>query len=90
MSRNALIAESKRLRDAHRGSSGHDLYRHHPQLWGLLPGSIAPGIAVPPWPEFLQKLREVLERELPNVPVADIGYGECRPKVGKSRPKNPY
>ena len=40
LSREALIAEVKRLRQGireHRDSSGHDLCWHHPQLWGLLP-----------------------------------------------------
>ena len=40
LSREALIAEARRLRDAiraHRDSSGHALCWHHPQLWGVLP-----------------------------------------------------
>ena len=53
LSREALIAEVKRLRQGireHRDSSGHDLCWHHPQLWGLLPERVDPEIAVPPWP----------------------------------------
>lgn len=72
MTREALIAEVKRLRHgirAHRDSSGHDLCWHHPQLWGLLPEPIPQDVAVPPWPKFLRgclKYRESLDRELPN------------------------
>jgi hypothetical protein len=77
LSREALIAEVKRLRRgirAHRDSSGHDLCWHHPQLWGLLPEPIDPKIAVPPWPKFLRgclKYRESLERQRPDAPVYD-------------------
>jgi hypothetical protein len=81
MPREALVEEVKRLRAGirkHRDSSGHDLCWHHPDLWGLLPEPIPPGIAVPPWPKFLRgclKYREALERELPNAPVHDAEYG---------------
>ncbi len=77
LSREALIAEAKRLRQGireHRDSSGHDLCWHHPQLWGLLPERIDPEIAVPPWPRFLRgcvKYRESLERQRPDAPVHD-------------------
>jgi hypothetical protein len=80
MSREALIAEAKRLRAgirAHRDSSGHALYWHHTQLWGLLPEPIPADIAVPPWPKFFRgciKYREALERELPGAPVDDREY----------------
>ena len=56
LSREALIAEVKRLRQGireHRDSSGHDLCWHHPQLWGLLRERVDPEIAVAPWPRFL-------------------------------------
>jgi hypothetical protein len=72
MTREALIAEVRRLRSGireHRDNSGHDLCWHHPQLWGLLPEPIPQDIAVPPWPKFLRgclKYRESLDRELPN------------------------
>ena len=81
LSREALIAEVKRLRQGireHRDSSGHDLCWHHPQLWRLLPEPIDPEIAVPPWPKFLRgcvKYRESLERERPDAPVDDSEYG---------------
>ena len=77
LSREALIAEVKRLRQGireHRDSSGHDLCWHHPQLWGLLPERVDPEIAVPPWPRFLRgcvKYRESLERQRPDAPVHD-------------------
>lgn len=81
MSRDALLAEVKRLRAGirkHRDSSGHDLCWHHPDLWGLLPEPIPAGIAVPPWPKFLRgclRYREALDRELPSAPVHDAEYG---------------
>ena len=77
LSREALIAEVKRLREGireHRDSSGHNLCWHHPQLWGLLPERVDPEIAVPPWPKFLRgcvKYRESLELERPDAPVFD-------------------
>jgi hypothetical protein len=82
MDRAALIAEVKRLRAgirAHRDSSGHDLCWYHPQLWGLLPEKIMPGVAVPPWPKFIRgclAYREALDRELPNAPIADVEYSK--------------
>jgi hypothetical protein len=78
--REELIAEVKRLRAgirAHRDSTGQDLCWHHPALWGLLPEKMAPEVAVPPWPRFLQgclRYRESLDRQLPNAPVADVEY----------------
>ncbi len=80
LSREALIAEVKRLRQGirtHRDSSGHELCWHHPQLWSLLPERVDPAIAVPPWPRFLRgcvKYRESLERQRPNAPVDDREY----------------
>ena len=77
LSREALIAEVKRLRHGireHRDSSGHDLCWHHPQLWNLLPERVDPEIAMPPWPKFLRgcvKYRESLERQRPDAPVHD-------------------
>lgn len=83
MSREALVAEVKRLRAGirkHRDSSGHDLCWHHPALWGLLPEPIPNDIAVPPWPKFLRgcvAYRESLERERPDAPVLDREYDEA-------------
>jgi hypothetical protein len=82
MDRDELLAEAKRLRAgirAHRDSSGHDLCWHHPALWGLLPESVEPDIAVPPWPRFLRgclRYRESLDRQLPHAPVHEPEYGE--------------
>ena len=82
LSRDALIAEAKRLRAgirAHRDASGHDLCWHHPQLWRLLPEPIAPALAVPAWPQFLRgcvKYRESLDRELPDRPRTTKEFGE--------------
>lgn len=77
MSRNELIAEVKRLRDAireHRDATGHNLCWHHPQLWDMLPEKLNPDIAVPPWPKFLRgcvRYRESLDRQRPDAPVLD-------------------
>jgi hypothetical protein len=78
-----LRAEVVRLRAgirAHRDSSGQELCWHHPQLWGLLPEKIAPDVAVPPWPRFLQgclRYRESLDRELPNARLSDEAFGQA-------------
>jgi hypothetical protein len=84
MSREALIAEAKRLRvgiRTHRDSTSHDLCWHHPQLWGLLPEPIPQDIAVPPWSKFLRgcvKYRESLDRELPNAREETREFEEWR------------
>jgi hypothetical protein len=78
MSREALVAEVRRLRAAirtHRDSSGQELCWHHPELWNLLPEQITPDVAVPPWPRFMRgcvRYREALERELPDARVHDV------------------
>lgn len=75
LSRDELVAEVQRLRDAiraHRDSSGHDLCWYHPELWATLPESSTTEIAVPPWPQFMRgcvAYRTSLERQLPNAPV---------------------
>lgn len=72
LSRDALIAEIRRLRQgirAHRDTSGQELCWHHPALWSLLPERTDPLPAVPAWPEFLRgcvRYRESLDRQLPN------------------------
>jgi hypothetical protein len=84
MSREALIAEAKRLRAGirdHRDATSHDLCWHHPQLWGLLPEPIPQDLAVPSWPKFLRgcvKYRESLDRELPNARVETREFEEFR------------
>ena len=78
MSREALVAEVRRLRAGirtHRDSSGQELCWHHPELWNLLPERITPDVAVPPWPRFMRgcvRYREALERELPDARVDDV------------------
>ncbi len=82
LSREALVAEVKRLRAGireHRDSSMHSLCWHHPQLWGLLPEPIPRDLAVPEWPQFLRgcvRYRESLERELPDAPRVAKEFGE--------------
>ena len=74
LSRDALIAEVRRLREGirvHRDSSGQELCWHHPALWGLLPESTDPLPTVPEWPQFLRgcvRYRESLDAQLPNAP----------------------
>ena len=74
LTREDLIAEVKRLRAGirqHRDSSGHDLCWHHPELWNLLPEKVAPGLAVPEWPQFLRgclRYRESLDQQLSQAP----------------------
>lgn len=85
LSRENLIAEVKRLRTAirhHRDSSRQELCWHHPQLWGLLPEKIAPEIAVPAWPQFLQgcvKYRESLDLQQPNAPRVRDEFNPGKP-----------
>lgn len=72
LSRDALIAEVKRLRQgirAHRDTSGQELCWHHPALWGLLPERTDPLPSVPEWPEFLRgcvRYRESLDTPQPS------------------------
>jgi hypothetical protein len=71
LSREALIAEVKRLRAgirAHRDSTEHELCWHHPQLWELLPERTDPLPVVPEWPQFMRgciRYRQSLDRQLP-------------------------
>lgn len=80
LSREALIAEVKRLRAGirrHRDSTGHDLCWHHPDLWTLLPERLDPDIAVPPWPQFLRgcvRYRESLDDQAPGAPAHTFEY----------------
>ena len=74
MSREALIAEVKRLRAAirtHRDSSGHELCWHHPDMWALLPEHAEKLPEVPEWPAFTRgciRYRESLDKQLPEAP----------------------
>lgn len=80
-----LMAEVRRLRDgirAHRDSTGHDLCWHHPALWALLPEQKEVRPWVPSWPKFMAgcvRYRASLDRELPDAPRRDVGYGEEPP-----------
>ena len=71
MTREQLMAEAQRLRDAirrHRDATGHDLCWHHPRLWGLLPETTDPVPTVPDWPQFLQgciRYRQSLDAQAP-------------------------
>lgn len=82
LSRDQLVAEVLQLRGAireHRDSSGHDLCWHHPDLWGTLPESVAPDIAVPPWPQFLRgcvAYRQSLDRDLPDAPPSAAEFDD--------------
>jgi len=75
LSRDALLAEVKKLRAAiraHRDSSGHALCWYHPQLWSLLPEQVEPTPAsVPDWPQFMRgcvSYRASLDSQYPNAP----------------------
>ncbi|HEX9121848.1 MAG TPA: hypothetical protein VF984_00580 [Actinomycetota bacterium] len=75
-----LVREVIRLREGirrHRDSSGHDLCWHHPELWGLLPGSTDPVPEVPAWPQFLRgciRYRQSLDEQLPSAPRTNGEY----------------
>ena len=77
-----LVAEVIKLRAAirvHRDSSGHDLCWHHPDLWRTLPEQVEPGIAVPPWPQFLRgcvAYRQSLDDQAPDARTHDGEFGE--------------
>ena len=74
MSREQLIAEVTRLRNAirkHRDATGHELCWHHPDLWSLLPEGTLPAIAVPAWPQFMRgciRYRQSLDEQAPDAP----------------------
>jgi hypothetical protein len=80
LSREELIDEVTRLREGirrHRDSSGNELCWHHPQLWGLLPGSTDPMPDVPEWPQFLRgciRYRQSLDEQLPDTPRVAAEY----------------
>lgn len=71
MTREALIAEARRLRGGirtHRDSTRQELCWHHPALWGLLPEKSDPVPDVPAWPEFMEgcvKYRQSLDTPAP-------------------------
>jgi len=84
MSREALIAEARKLRDGirkHRDSSEHALCWHHPELWGLLPERTDPVPIVPAWPQFMAgciRYRTSLDTQAPNAPRTARPYCDER------------
>lgn len=80
LSREALIAEVRKLREAiraHRDTSMHELCWRHPALWGALPERTDPLPDVPTWPEFLRgciAYRTSLDRQLPGAERSDQPY----------------
>ena len=80
MSREALIAEARKLRRGireHRDSTRHELCWHHPALWSLLPEKTDPLPAVPAWPQFIEgciRYRQSLDRQAPSAPRTDEPY----------------
>lgn len=80
VTRGQLIAEARRLRAgirAHRDSTGHALWWHHPALWALLPEKTDPLPTVPTCPEFLRgclRYRQSLDEQLPDSPRSDVPY----------------
>lgn len=90
LNREQLVAEVRRLRAgirAHRDSTGHNLCWYHPQLWGLVRDEEQPCPWIPTWPKFLEgcvRYRAALDRELPDAPRYDVGYGES-PPANRSR-----
>jgi len=80
LSRDALIQEVRKLRDAireHRDTSGHELCWHHPALWGLLPERTDPQPVVPEWPQFMRgciRYRQSLDQQLPDAPRASAEF----------------
>jgi len=84
MSREQLIAEVKKLRQAireHRDTTGHYLCWHHPEMWSLLPETTDPVPTVPAWPQFLAgciRYRQSLDQQLPNAPRTDQPFEDPR------------
>lgn len=82
LSREDLILEVRRLREgvrAHRDASGQDLCWHHPALWALLPEPLAPDIAVPSWPRFMEgcvRYRQSLDRQAAGFARTDTPFEE--------------
>ncbi len=80
MSRDELIAETKKLRDAirvHRDSTMHDLCWYHPELWSLLPEKTDAAPVVPEWPMFLRgciAYRASQDEQAPDAPRANRPY----------------
>ena len=82
MSREELVAEVKKLREAirqHRDAQGHELCWYHPDLWGLLPEKTDPLPRVPEWPKFMEgcvRYRQSLDAQAPNAPRTKESFDE--------------
>ena len=80
MSRDDLVAEVRKLRDAiraHRDTSMHNLCWHHPELWRLLPDATDPLPVVPEWPQFMRgciQYRQSLDEQAPHSPRSTEPY----------------
>jgi len=80
LSRDELVREVRRLRDAirtHRDTSGHDLCWHQPALWDLLPEASVSTPEVPAWPQFMRgciRYRHSLDTQLPDAPRTDTEF----------------
>ena len=82
LSRDALVAEVKKLREGirrHRDGTGQELCWYHPALWGLLPEKTDPVPRVPAWPQFLRgcvRYRESLDEQAASAPRTREPYRE--------------
>ena len=85
LSREQLVAEVTRLRDAirkHRDATGHELCWHHPDLWSLLPEGTFPTIAVPAWPQFMRgciRYRQSLDEQAAQAPRVSREFDNVDP-----------
>ena len=80
MSGEQLVDEVRKLRRGirtHRDSTGHELFWHHPALWGLLPEKQDPLPTVPEWPDFIRgcsRYRQSLDEQVPDAPHTSRPY----------------
>ena len=85
MSREALIAEARKLRQGirtHRDSTGQELCWHHPALWALLPERTDPLPTVPEWPQFMRgcvRYRQSLDEQAPRAPRSTESFDQPPP-----------
>jgi len=82
-SRDELVAEVMRLRDAirkHRDASGHDLCWYQPDLWSLLPEERDRVPLVPEWPQFMRgcvRFRQSLDLQAGSARVLTTSIKGC-------------
>jgi hypothetical protein len=82
LSREQLIAEVKKLRNAirkHRDSTRHELCWHHPEMWSLVPEHRTVAVIVPAWPQFMRgciRYRQSLDQQAPDAPRSEREFGE--------------